>query len=75
MSDCGQLALPDDRKWSGGPPGCPGGLLGFSGVVKKPSRMPGSVWEGLPDVREWSENPPECPEVFRRPSRMSGRPS
>ena len=75
MFGSGQLALPDDRKWSRGPPGCPGGPLGFLGVVRKPSWMPGSVREALPDVREWSENPPGRPEVFRRPSRMSGRPS
>ena len=64
MFGSGQLALPDDRKWLGGPPGCPGGPLGFLGVVGKPSRMSGSVqkalpnvWEALPDVWEASQIP------------------
>ena len=53
----GQDALADVWEWSGYPPGCPGGPLGCPGVVGRPSRMSGSVWEAFPDVREWSAGP------------------
>ena len=65
MSWIGREALPVVREYSGGPTGCPG-LVGWSGVVGKPSRM--SVWlcwicgkgqEIVPDVRQWSGGPRE----------------
>ena len=71
MFGSGWEALQDVRKWSGGPPGCPG-------VVGRPSRMSGCGREALsdvretrPDVREWSEGSLVRPAVFRMPSRMS----
>ena len=64
-------------KWYGGPPGCPGVVLG------RPARMSRSgrdilldVWEwsrGTPKYREWSGYSPGCLVVVRRPSRKSGR--
>ena len=48
MSGNSREALPNVRKWSGVPPGCPG-------VVLKPSRMSGSGHVTLPEVREWWE--------------------
>ena len=45
MTRSGWEALPDDREWSGGFPGCPA-------VVVRPSRMSLSGWESLPNVRE-----------------------
>ena len=37
--------------------------------------MSGSGREPLPDVQEWSGGPSGCPGVFRRSSRVFGRPS
>ena len=54
MSGSGPEALPDVRKWSGGPCGCPG-------VAGRPSQMSGSGQETLLNVREWSGGPPGCP--------------
>ena len=78
MSGSSREALPNVRKWSGGPPKC-------SGVVWRPSQMYECGREALPDVREWSEvpqdvrewsgGPPLCPGVVGRPSRMFERPS
>ena len=53
MSGSGRESLPDDREWSGDPPGCPG-------VVGRPTRMTGSGWNFLLDDREWSGDPPKC---------------
>ena len=51
-------ALLNVRKWSGGPPGCPG-------VVGRTSRITGIGWQALPnvrvafsDLREWSGDHP-----------------
>ena len=54
-------ALPDDREWSGGCPGCPGVVGSPSRVVGRPSRVVGM--------------PSRCPGVVERPSRttVSGR--
>ena len=46
LTRSGWEALPDDREWFVGPPGCPE-------VVERPFRMSGSGREALPDVREW----------------------
>ena len=59
MSGSGRESLPDIRRCSGGPPGCPI-------VVETTSRM------ALTNIQEWSGRPSECPRVFGRPSRMSG---
>ena len=74
-SRSGREAIPDVRKLSGGPYGCPA-------VVGRHSQMSGSggrhSWvtvsglETLLDVHEWSGDPPGCPGVVERPSRMSG---
>ena len=45
MFSSGRNALPDDRGWSGDPPGCPK-------VVGRPSWMTGSGLETLPGERE-----------------------
>ena len=65
MSGSGRETLPNDRVWSGGPPGSPG-------MVGRPSRISGSFWEALPDVREWSGDELGCLGVIERPSWMFG---
>ena len=65
MSESGQEAFPDVRKWSGDPRmfrsgresladvrEWSGGPPGCPGVVGRPSKMSGSGREGLLDVRE-----------------------
>ena len=47
MTVSGREALPDDREWSEGPPGC-------SGVVGRPSRMSVCGREALLDVQKGS---------------------
>ena len=81
MSWGGREAHPDVRKWSEGPPECPG-------VVGRPYRKSGSGREALPggrnallmsgsgrealaDVQEWSGGPPGCMGVGGRPSGWS----
>ena len=51
-------ALPDIRKWSGGPTKCPGVVGSPSQMSEKPSRMSRSDREALSDVQEWSGDPP-----------------
>ena len=67
MSGSCREALTDVREWSGGPPGCSGGLadvqewwealsdvwkaLRMPGVVGSPSQMSGSFWKALMDTR------------------------
>ena len=71
MFESGRVALPDVREWSGNPPECLVGPLGYPGVVGRPSRMSGSYRESLTNVREWVGGPPGCLGVFVRSSRMS----
>ena len=68
LTRSGWEALPDDREWFVGPPGCPE-------VVERPFRMFGSGREALPDDREWSGDSHGCPKVVGRPSRMFVSPS
>ena len=64
MSGSGRKTLQDVRKWSGGPPKCPG-VVGRSSRMslsgERPSRMSGRVGRPL-----------GCPGVVRRTSQISG---
>ena len=62
MSESGWETLPDVWECLEGPPGYPGGPLGFPGVVGKPSWMSGSVRKAIADVREALSDGRECSE-------------
>ena len=67
--------LPEDRKWSGDPPGGPevvGGPSKTSELVEGRSWKPGSGWETLSEVRTWSGDPPGGLEEVGRPFQKSG---
>ena len=68
MSESGREALPDIRKWSGGPPGCPE-------VVERPFHMFGSGRESLQDFQVCLGGSPGCLGVVGSPSQVVGRPS
>ena len=60
-----QEAIPEDREWSGGPPG-------EAGVVEWPSWRDGSGREALPEGLVWTVGPLGGPGVVGRPSRRGG---